>query len=364
MRELKALYTNLVPLTTPTVGEEKSDFVVHTRSAPCPHIVSMYDAFMDKKSQSVNLVLEYMDGGSLQDIVDTGGCDSEPVLANISARVLSGLAFLHKNRQIHRDIKPSNLLINHLGNVKISDFGIVKDLNDEATAAETFTGTFTYMSPERISGAKYGYSSDIWSLGLTVMTVALGKFPFEDAAEGGYWALLQALRDHDVMKVNDVMGQEVFSDDFQNFLDLCLKKDPDERPSAEELLKHPFVAEVDVSAIGATGEGEMEGEGSETARNEMEDILSAVIQFYRKLWVSQSDADIALTVPNFNKPKLKRLGHQIGLSTNLVQRKMRSLLKVLKSELVGVHALDSARDRSENEGSEMYSSRSTMSFRK
>jgi len=100
---------------------------------------------MDRKSSTVNLLLEYMDGGSLQDIVDTGGCNVEPVLANISARVLSGLKFLHSNRQIHRDIKPSNLLINHHGNVKISDLGIVKDLNGENTAAETFTGTFTYM---------------------------------------------------------------------------------------------------------------------------------------------------------------------------------------------------------------------------
>ena len=96
----------------------------------------MYDAFMDRKEQTVTLVVEYMDGGSLQDIVDTGGCDCEPVLANISARVLAGLAFLHSKKQIHRDIKPANLLINHHGNVKISDLGIVKDLTDEMTAAE------------------------------------------------------------------------------------------------------------------------------------------------------------------------------------------------------------------------------------
>jgi serine/threonine protein kinase len=60
-----------------------------------------------------------MDGGSLQDIVDTGGCDCESVLANISFRVLTGLAFLHARHQIHRDIKPANLLINHLGHVKV-----------------------------------------------------------------------------------------------------------------------------------------------------------------------------------------------------------------------------------------------------
>ena len=129
VRELKALYTNLVPLSsTPGEGRAKGRGGGGEGKGPCPHIVSMYEAYMDKKASSVTLVVEYMDGGSLQEIVDTGGCDAEAVLANISARVLHGLAFLHKNRQIHRDIKPANLLINHLGNVKISDFGIVKEV--------------------------------------------------------------------------------------------------------------------------------------------------------------------------------------------------------------------------------------------
>ena len=163
VRELKALYNNLVPLTPAPNNAQPATKTQSQGSIPCPHIVSMYDAYMDKKEQSVTLVVEYMDGGSLQDIVDTGGCDCEPVLANISARVLAGLAFLHKNKQIHRDIKPANLLINHHGNVKISDLGIVRDLAGEGTnAAETFTGTFSYMSPERIGGEKYSFTCDIW----------------------------------------------------------------------------------------------------------------------------------------------------------------------------------------------------------
>jgi len=69
-----------------------------------------------------------MDGGSLQDIVDTGGCNLESVLANISYRFLLGIDFIHEHHQLHRDIKPSNLLINHHGAVKISDFGIVREM--------------------------------------------------------------------------------------------------------------------------------------------------------------------------------------------------------------------------------------------
>ena len=93
-----------------------------------------------------------MDGGSLQDILDTGGCDSESVLANICYRLIAGLNFIADHHQIHRDIKPSNLLINSRGDTKISDFGIVREMEDTLAKADTFVGTLTYMSPERISG--------------------------------------------------------------------------------------------------------------------------------------------------------------------------------------------------------------------
>ena len=73
---------------------------VHTGAGPCPQIVSFYDAFVDPLDASVSIVVEYMDGGSLQDIVDTGGCRCEGVLANIAHRVLLGLVFLDRERQV------------------------------------------------------------------------------------------------------------------------------------------------------------------------------------------------------------------------------------------------------------------------
>ena len=176
------------------------------------------------------------------------------------------------------------------------------------------------------------------------MTVALGKFPFQKEAEDGYWALLQALRSEDpVPTLNGLVEEEgvTFSEEFQNFLDLCLKKDPHERPSAKELLKHPFVCDVDVNE--GDGDGDvLEGDGSDTARAEIVEISDTVVSYYRRLWAKQSEGNIALTVPNFNKPKLKRLGNQIGLNVSLVQRKMRGVLKVLKQELLA-QGLDTAR---------------------
>jgi len=362
VREIKALYSNLVPLTKTSSSSSASDTAnpltnsnanpnPNTTSSPksksksksprCSHIVSMYDAFMDRKSQSVTLVVEYMDGGSLQDIVDTGGCPFEPVLANIAARVLAGLSYLHNHSQIHRDIKPANLLINHHGNVKISDLGILRDLNDAGTnAAETFTGTFTYMSPERIAGHKYSYGCDIWSLGLSVMTVALGRFPYDEAAQGGYWSLLQALKEREPPRLNDQYEGDdgfTFSDEFEDFISLCLTKNPADRPSADDLLKHPFVRNVDISESDGDQKADDDGDegGSETARCELDDIVNVVIDYYRSLWIKQSKNNTTPTVPNFNKTRLVNLKKQLGLPFNLVQRKMKNVLRQLKSELMG-----------------------------
>lgn len=141
--ELKALYKNLSTLSDAATA------------VACPELVCLYDAFMNPNEGNVSIVVEYMDGGSLQDIVDTGGCKSEAVLANISGRVLKGLQFLHGTHQLHRDIKPGNLLINHFGDVKVSDFGIVREMENSVAKATTFVGTLTYMSPERIA-------SEVW----------------------------------------------------------------------------------------------------------------------------------------------------------------------------------------------------------
>ena len=163
-----------------------------------------------------------------QDIADTGGCQDEGVLANIAVQGLAGLDFLHACHQIHRDIKPANLLINLNGDVKVSDLGILrqididKDIQEEAKhltppkddvinsaieskeevtkddskkmhRAKTFVGTTTYMSPERIDGQSYSYPCDIWSFGLSLLTLSLGRLPLD--TKGGFWGILQSVRD-------------------------------------------------------------------------------------------------------------------------------------------------------------------------
>jgi hypothetical protein len=112
-----------------------------------PHILSLYNAFVDPKSGMINLVIEYMDGGSLEDLVQQGGCADEKVLADIAYQTTKGLAFLHANKSVHRDIKPANILWSTSGMIKIGDFGISKALDKTSGFANSFVGTVSYMSP-------------------------------------------------------------------------------------------------------------------------------------------------------------------------------------------------------------------------
>merc|ERR1711934_1102735 len=124
-------------------------------------------------------------------------------LAYIGRSILNGLNFIHGCHQLHRDIKPDNVLVNSKGQIKISDFGITRDMNpqDSKDLAETFTGTVMYMSPERLAGKYYSYPSDIWSFGLSIATPALGKFPFD--SKKGFWGIIGVLNNNPVPKLPD-----------------------------------------------------------------------------------------------------------------------------------------------------------------
>jgi mitogen-activated protein kinase kinase 3 len=123
-QQLKTLYTNRVILgssnknsSSNTATIDGSSINNNSSTHCCTQLVTFHDTFYNAAAGTLNLIVEYMNGGSLQDIVDTGGCDTEQVLASISYQVLLGLQHLHEHRRMHRDIKPANLLINHVGQV-------------------------------------------------------------------------------------------------------------------------------------------------------------------------------------------------------------------------------------------------------
>lgn len=218
--------------------------------APCYQgLVEFYGAFYTPDSGQISIALEYMDGGSLADIIKRQRCIPEAVLSLMVQRLLQGLSYLHGVRYlVHRDIKPANLLVNLKGEPKITDFGISAGLENSMAMCATFVGTVTYMSPERIRNESYSYPADIWSLGLALFECGTGEFPYT-ANEGPVNLMLQILDDPSPSPPKDV-----FSPEFCSFIDACLQKDADARPTAEQLLSHPFItkyedAKVDLAAF-------------------------------------------------------------------------------------------------------------------
>lgn len=161
------------------------------------------------------------------------------VLGRITVAVLSGLIYLYETHRImHRDIKPSNVLVNSKGAIKLCDFGVSGELVN--SIADTFVGTSTYMAPERIQGAKYTVKSDVWSLGLMVMELAIGRFPF-DASEtagdrepsmGGILDLLQQIVHEPPPRLPKSSAFPVILDEM---IQACLSRDAESRPTPRQL---------------------------------------------------------------------------------------------------------------------------------
>lgn len=205
-----------------------------------PYIVDFYGAFFVEGA--VYMCMEYMDGGSLDKIFGNGhGMKDEACLAYISESVIQGLKELKdRHNIIHRDVKPTNILINTQGKVKLCDFGVSGNL--VASLAKTNIGCQSYMAPERIKSmnpddATYSVQSDVWSLGLTILEVAAGQYPYPSETYGNIFSQLSAIVDGEPPKLDG----NVFSKEAQMFVWSCLNKNPDKRPSYGALLKNPWL---------------------------------------------------------------------------------------------------------------------------
>lgn len=162
------------------------------------------------------------------------------VISKISFAVLNGLSYLYENYKIiHRDIKPSNVLINSHGDVKICDFGVSKMLSD--SIANTFVGTSTYMSPERIQGNVYSVKGDIWSLGLVIIELVTGEFPLggHNDTPHGILDLLQKIVNEKSPSLP--VNEYNFPSGMIDFVNKCCLKDTNIRPSINQLMKHEFI---------------------------------------------------------------------------------------------------------------------------
>ncbi|KAF6143529.1 hypothetical protein GIB67_029698 [Kingdonia uniflora] len=185
------------------------------------------------------IYLEYVYPGSINKYVrEHCGAITESVVRNFTRHILSGLAYLHSTKTIHRDIKGANLLVDATGVVKLADFGMAKILTGQK-ADLSMKGSPYWMAPEVIqavmqkdSNGDLALAVDIWSLGCTIIEMLNGKPPwseFEGAA-----AMFKVLRETPPVP-------ETLSEAGKDFLKLCFKKNPAERPTASMLLEHRFL---------------------------------------------------------------------------------------------------------------------------
>ncbi|NWX98788.1 M3K19 kinase, partial [Nothoprocta ornata] len=193
------------------------------------------------EDSTVSIFMEFVPGGSISSIINRFGPLPETVLCKYTKQILQGVAYLHGNCVVHRDIKGNNVMLMPNGVVKLIDFGCARRLawaglsGTHSELLKSVHGTPYWMAPEVINESGYGRKSDIWSVGCTVFEMATGKPPLASMDRiaamfyiGAHRGLMPPLPDR-------------FSSTAADFVHVCLTRDQHERPSALQLLEHPFV---------------------------------------------------------------------------------------------------------------------------
>ncbi|KAL6223183.1 hypothetical protein ACLB2K_006572 [Fragaria x ananassa] len=199
-----------------------------------PNIVRYHGSELGEEALSV--YLEYVSGGSIHKLLQEYGAFKEPVIQNYTRQILSGLAYLHGRNTVHRDIKGANILVDPNGEIKLADFGMAKHITNCASML-SFKGSPYWMAPEVVMNTNgYSLAVDIWSLGCTILEMATSKPPWSQYE--GVAAIFKIGNSKDMPDIPDYL-----SHDAKNFVRLCLQRNPSERPTASQLLDHPFIRE-------------------------------------------------------------------------------------------------------------------------
>ncbi|KAF8001982.1 hypothetical protein HF325_002947 [Metschnikowia pulcherrima] len=201
-----------------------------------PNIVNYIDSYLLKGELWV--VMEYMEGGSLTEIV-THSVMTEGQIGAVCRETLKGLQFLHSKGVIHRDIKSDNILLNTEGHIKMTDFGFCAQINELNVKRTTMVGTPYWMAPEVVSRKEYGPKVDIWSLGIMVIEMIEGEPPYLNETP------LRALYLIATNGTPKLKEPEALSYEIKKFLAWCLQVDFNKRGTAEQLLKDKFILESD-----------------------------------------------------------------------------------------------------------------------
>ncbi|XP_016124610.1 mitogen-activated protein kinase kinase kinase 3-like [Sinocyclocheilus grahami] len=236
-RELAAKQVHFDP-ASPETSKEVSALECEIQLLKNLHherIVQYYGCLRDHNEKTLTIFMEYMPGGSVKDQLKAYGALTENVTRKYTRQILEGMSYLHSNMIVHRDIKGANILRDSAGNVKLGDFGASKRLQTicmSSTGVRSVTGTPYWMSPEVISGEGYGRKADVWSLGCTVVEMLTEKPPWAE------FEAMAAIFKIATQPTNPQLPSHI-SEHTRDFL-RCIFVEAKYRPSAEELLRHPF----------------------------------------------------------------------------------------------------------------------------
>uniref|UniRef100_A0A8C7YG21 non-specific serine/threonine protein kinase n=1 Tax=Oryzias sinensis TaxID=183150 RepID=A0A8C7YG21_9TELE len=207
--------------------------VVIMRDYHHENVVEMYNSYL--VGDELWVVMEFLEGGALTDIVTHTRMNEEQI-ATVCVSVLKALSVLHSQGVIHRDIKSDSILLTHDGRVKLSDFGFCAQVSKEVQRRKSLVGTPYWMAPELISRLPYGPEVDIWSLGIMVIEMVDGEPPYFNEPP---LKAMKMIRDNSPPKLKNL---HKVSPLLKGFLDRMLVREPAQRATASELLKHPFLA--------------------------------------------------------------------------------------------------------------------------
>ncbi|XP_030212023.1 TRAF2 and NCK interacting kinase a isoform X6 [Gadus morhua] len=250
-RHVKTGQLAAIKLMDVTGGEEEEIKVEINMLKKYSHhrnIATYYGAFIKKNPPGIDdqlwLVMEFCGAGSVTDLIKNtkGSSLKEDWSAYICREILRGLAHLHQHKVIHRDIKGQNVLLTENAEVKLVDFGVSAQLDRTVGRRNTFIGTPYWMAPEVIAcdenpAATYDFKSDLWSLGITAIEMAEGAPPLCD---------MHPMRALFLIPRNPApkLKSKKWSRKFESFIEMCLVKSHGQRPSTEQLLKHPLVRDL------------------------------------------------------------------------------------------------------------------------